>query len=321
MKAVDLFSGGGGLSLGLQQAGMTIVGAFENWLPARRIYAQNFSHPVYDIDLSDIEKAVPAIQALAPDLIAGGPPCQDFSSAGKRDETLGRAYLTVCYAHIIDQVAPTWFLMENVARAAGSDAFQQAKKTLSRTYGLTEQIIDASLCGVPQKRKRLFLIGKKGEKDHFLSPSLLSGLAARSLTVKEALGDTIRTPFYYRHARSYARRAIFSIDEASPTIRGVNRPIPPGYTIHQGDATRDLSHVRALTSHERALIQTFPPTFQWQGVNKSVLEQIIGNAVPVKLAQYVGERVITYDAASLSPLLPTDDQTRSTKKYAHSSHP
>lgn len=298
MKAVDLFAGGGGLSLGLMEAGMTMVGAFENWPPAIDTYRQNFKHAVYNIDLADIVKATTCIAALSPDLIAGGPPCQDFSSAGKRNENLGRAYLTVCYAKIVRAVSPRWFLMENVPRATKSNAFQEAKKLLSEMYGLTQVIINASRCGVPQKRKRLFLIGKQGEKDDFLSASILSSLSSKNLTVQEALGHMIGTFYYYRHARSYARRAIFGINESSPTIRGVNRPIPPNYKIHKGDATSDLSKVRPLSSKERALIQTFPASFQWGKVNKSTLEQMIGNAVPVRLAKYVGRKIIAYDQYS-----------------------
>ena len=316
MKAVDLFAGGGGLSLGLMEAGMRMVGAFDNWQPAIDTYKQNFNHTVYDMDLADIHKVATRIATLKPDLIAGGPPCQDFSSAGKRNEGLGRAYLTVCYAKIILEVAPSWFLMENVSQARKSEAFKTAKELLSGMYGLTELVMDASLCGVPQKRKRLFLIGKKGEKDNFLRESILAGLSPKHLTVKEAFGDMIATPYYYRHARSYARRGIFSIDEPSPTIRGVNRPIPPNYKVHQGDATNDLSKVRPLSSQERALIQTFPPSFQWGKLSKSTLEQIIGNAVPVKLAKYIGEKIMTYEKAahflplrSLSDVLPRPERS------------
>ena len=111
-------------------------------------------------------------------------------------------------------------------------------------------------------------------------------------------------------------RAIFSIDEPSPTIRGVNRPIPPNYKVHQGDATNDLSKVRPLSSQERALIQTFPPSFQWGKLSKSTLEQIIGNAVPVKLAKYIGEKIMTYEKAahflplrSLSDVLPRPERS------------
>ena len=295
MRAVDLFSGCGGLSLGLMKAGVDVIGAFENWQPAIEVYERNFKHKVHKIDLANVTKAIEEINLLKPDLIVGGPPCQDFSSAGKRNETLGRADLTISYSQIVAGVKPEWFIMENVDRAVKSQAFVIAKNILSEFYGLTQVILDASLCGVPQKRKRVFLIGKIGEVDGFLEAAILGGVSDKGLTVKKYLGDKIKVEYYYRHARSYARRGIFSVNEPSPTIRGVNRPIPPKYKIHKGDATTDLSTVRPLTTEERALIQTFPPSFKWGiKLNKSTLEQIIGNAVPVKLGQYVGSKVKNY---------------------------
>ncbi len=304
MKAVDLFCGCGGLSLGLTNSGIDVIEAFEYWEPAIKIYEKNFNHQITNLNLSNVVEAINIISKLKPDLIAGGPPCQDFSSAGKRDENLGRADLTICYAKIIEGVKPKWFLMENVERAAKSKAFKQAKEILSENYGLTQIVLDASFCGVPQKRKRLFLIGKLGEKDGFLQTDILSGLSNESLTVKEYFGKNIDTNFYYRHPRSYLRRGIFSVEEPSPTIRGVNRPIPPDYKLHDGDATSDISIVRPLTTEERALIQTFPSSFQWGNLNKSSLEQIIGNAVPVKLAEYVGKKIIHYEKIKInSPVL------------------
>ena len=81
MRVVDLFSGCGGMSLGLGQAGFNVVGAFDNWDPAIAIYRENFKHPIFKADLSN-EEASAAVKRLKPDLIAGGPPCQDYSIAG-----------------------------------------------------------------------------------------------------------------------------------------------------------------------------------------------------------------------------------------------
>ena len=100
------------------------------------------------------------------------------------------------------------------------------------------------------------------------------------MTVTDALGDELDIKFYYRHPRSYARRGIFSIDEPSPIIRGVNRPIPAGYIPHPTDPIKDLTGIRALTSVERSMIQTFPKDFKFIGTKTSI-EQMIGNAVPV----------------------------------------
>ena len=105
--------------------------------------------------------------------------------------------------------------------------------------------------------------------------------------------DTLDFEYYYRHPRNYNRRAIFSIDEPAPTIRGVNRPVPKGYPGHPKDACPISENVRALTTLERSLIQTFPATFKWCG-NKTEMEQMIGNAVPVKLAEYVALKLKQY---------------------------
>ena len=91
--------------------------------------------------------------------------------------------------------------------------------------------------------------------------------------------------YYYRHPRSYKRLGIFSVDEPSPTIRGVNRPKPANYKKHAGDQS-EPNGIRNLSYLERALIQTFPQNFIWDESSVST-EQMIGNAVPVKLANYV----------------------------------
>lgn len=287
-RVVDLFSGGGGLSLGFQKAGFDVVCAIENWKPAIDVYSANFpDHPVLEIDLADTKNAVSTIETFKPNIIIGGPPCQDFSSAGKRDESQGRADLTISFAKIIHQCLPRYFLMENVARAASSKAFKQALDIFKEAgYGVTISTLDASLCGVPQLRKRLFVIGALNIKDDFLKETLLSGLSKTPLTLRQHFGDKLGINHYYRHPRSYARRAVFSIDEPSPTIRGVNRPIPKGYPGHKGDVCPITEETRCLTTQERALIQTFPIDFQFPG-SKTDTEQVIGNAVPVNLSKYV----------------------------------
>ena len=78
MKTVDLFAGSGGLSLGFQNQGFDIVAAFEWWDAAVKCYQENFPHPVYQLDLSDAQEAIKEIRKFNPDIIIGGPPCQDF---------------------------------------------------------------------------------------------------------------------------------------------------------------------------------------------------------------------------------------------------
>jgi len=310
MKLVDLFAGCGGLSLGMEKAGFNAVAAYENWDAAAEIYRQNFNHPMYEVDLADTGKAIKHIKVFSPDIIVGGPPCQDFSSAGKRKKIGSRGNLTLSYAEIVTEIKPKWFVMENVERIGKLEVFKQAKKIFKDAgYGLTQTVLDASLCQVPQKRKRMFLIGCLDSEDGFMEADLSNNLSNKRLSVREYMGKKLDTEFYYRHARSYARRGIFSIDEPSPTVRGVNRPIPPSYTLHPGDAVKDLDKVRPLTTLERARIQTFPASFKWGGYSKTTLEQIIGNAVPVNLGRYVGNCIMEYSKAQHS-------KTKQTSSYA-----
>ena len=120
MKVVDLFAGCGGLSKGFENAGFQLVGAFEFWEVAAKCYRKNFRHPVFSTDLSQISKAVKEISTLKPEVIIGGPPCQDFSHAGKRVEA-DRANLTEAYANIIKEINPKYFLMENVDKEKKSN--------------------------------------------------------------------------------------------------------------------------------------------------------------------------------------------------------
>ncbi|MCF0233793.1 MAG: DNA cytosine methyltransferase [Thermoguttaceae bacterium] len=110
-------------------------------------------------------------------------------------------------------------------------------------------------------------------------------------TLRDYFGDSLGFEHYYRHPRNYNRRGIFSIDEPAPTMRGVNRPFPKGYPGHKSDSCKAFKGIHVLTTHERSLIQTFPENFKWCG-NKTDVEQMIGNAVPVRLAQFVAECVI-----------------------------
>lgn len=294
MRVIDLFCGCGGLSLGFEKAGFDVVAAYDKWEAALHVYNINFNHPAKQLDLTDVNTCVETISALCPNMIIGGPPCQDFSSAGKRDEDNGRGNLTVNYAEIISIIKPPVFVMENVDRIVKTNKLIEAKKIFKEAgYGLSFRILDASYCGVPQKRKRFFMVGVMGEKDGFLDEALEASMSKESMTMRDYFGDSLGIEYYYRHPRSYARRGIFSIDEPSPTVRGVNRPMPDGYEIHSNDPVRSKDGIRPLTTKERSLIQTFPEEFHFEG-SKTDIEQMIGNAVPVNLAKYVATVVASY---------------------------
>ena len=296
IKTVDLFCGCGGMSLGFQNAGFRVMSAFDNWQPAVDTYNSNFTHKAIRADISEAGFHE-QVAALSPDLISGGPPCQDFSIAGKRDAKGSRANMTLIYSQIIARVRPQWFVMENVYNIEKFPVLADALKVFKEAgYGVSKRVIDASYVGVPQMRRRYFVVGRLGVKDGFLDDQLAGGLSGERTSVRDYLGDSLGTKYYYMHPRSYNRRGIFSVDEPSATIRGVNRPMPGNYKKHPADKTSDFRKVRALTSTERALIQSFPGSYMFKGT-KSAIEQMIGNAVPVRLAEYVANVIINYEAS------------------------
>ena len=294
-KAVDLFCGAGGFSAGLISAGIEVVGAFDNWPAAVDVYCRNIGDHAICLDLLDIENAADKVGSHKPDFIVGGPPCQDFSTAGKRIEG-DQANLTIAFANIIARCKPPFLLMENVPQARLSASYNKMRSILNENYEFYEVVLDASQCGVPQLRKRFFSFGwldSAVDKSKFADWIGFS-MTGQRLTVKEYLAEEIDIEYYYRHARNYSRRAIFSVHEPSPTIRGINRPVPPNYKRNHLDSANPDS-VRPLTSWERSRIQTFPAKWDW-GAKKSDrnvdIEQLIGNAVPVKLAEFVGKGVL-----------------------------
>ena len=195
-KFVDLFSGCGGLSLGLSMAGLQGVFAVEkdpmafdtfsgNFLGERDVPVKKFTWPSW------LEKKAWGIDDLLdqhqPNLVemrgtvqvlAGGPPCQGFSFAGRRREEDPRNQLFEKYVSVVDAVRPTILVLENVpgmkvahlgppsedgTRAQSKESFyQKLKKRLSEIgYVAHGKIVDASGFGVPQKRSRLIVIGIK----------------------------------------------------------------------------------------------------------------------------------------------------------------
>lgn len=293
MRVVDLFSGCGGLSQGFKAADYKVVAAFDSWNEAVEIYKQNFSHHAEVRNLTDTKQSVDVVAGWTPDIIVGGPPCQDFSHAGSRTEG-DRANLTLVFAKIVCKVKPAWFVMENVDRAQKSNAYREARKIFKGCgYGLTEVILDASFYGVPQKRKRFFSIAGLYEDDEVLKPFLDALKTKTPMTVRDYLGNKLGIDHYYRHPCNYKRRAVFSIDEPAPTVRGVNRPVAPGYPGHKGDSAPISDALRPLTTYERSLLQTFPDNFILKG-SKTVLEQMVGNAVPVNLAKCVATAIQEY---------------------------
>lgn len=293
MRFIDLFAGAGGMSLGFKRAGFAHVLGVETNGAARRTYAQNIGRCV-GLDIGNVGETIRFLRDEGPiDLIVGGPPCTDFSSVGLRDESRGSADLTAIFALVVESLRPRAFVMENVAESEISDAYKFAVGGLRNVgYLIGAKIVETKLCGVPQQRKRLFTIGiRDGKNGDKFGKLVEHGYAKGAMSIR-AYGELTECTFpetYYVHPRGKDRRGIWSHDAPAATIRGVNRPIPPGYHRHRNDAG-DPMDSRALTPHERALIQTFPPDFLFVGSASDVKQQI-GNAVPPLMAEFVAHRL------------------------------
>lgn len=293
MRVIDLFCGAGGMSLGLLKAGFTLLQAYDAWEPAVETYRYNVGHHVWKHDLKDILGIGSMIASLQPDLICGGPPCQDYSAAGKRQEG-ENASMTKVFAMLVAIARPSWFLMENVQQAANSNAWAEAREILQRAgYGLTEAKLDASYYGVPQSRKRLFFIGRINEREGFLTSSLVAAKAKEQKTLRDLFGVNCPDSIYF-HPRLKNKRGVWKSSEPAPTIRASSlRPIPDAREVPDGTAV--------LTEEQFAQIQGFPAAWKWLGNTKHDRMQLIANAVPAPLAEIIGRVILEREAGESMP--------------------
>jgi DNA (cytosine-5)-methyltransferase 1 len=269
------------------------------------------------VDLSDVNTAVELLRKLKPDVVVSSPPCQDFYNAGNGG-TGERAALTVAFAEIVAAVKPQYFAMENVAPCRTSPEYAEARDIIKAAgYGLSETVLDASLCGVPQSRRRFFCIGVLGDADGVVLPYLVAGLSEKPMTVRDYLGSSFE--YYYTRNRYHHCQSIHSVDVPAPTVtrtgNNLEGTIPAGYTGNTKDPVSVTDpRVHVLTTLERAAIQTFPADYNWGNVPKELQELMIGNAVPPKLAEVVARALLTYDK-SREPIgsLDTDVSTESTR--------
>ena len=130
-SVVDVFSGCGGLSLGFEKAGFDVLCGVDSWECAVETYNANFDHPCVNMDAGDVDAVAEVLSpffegvgGVRPGLV-GGPPCQDFSSAGKRVEGK-RAGLTEKFAEVAGVLHPGFVVMENVPQAVKAGSYQRA---------------------------------------------------------------------------------------------------------------------------------------------------------------------------------------------------
>ncbi|AYV28983.1 Modification methylase AplI [Streptomyces sp. ADI95-16] len=204
--AVDLFSGAGGLSLGLQRAGWTVAAAVDFDERALETHAANFPGMSLHMDLGSPDERDRLEKLLEPakgkiDLVAGGPPCQPFSRAGRskirslvdhhgRDPHDRRKELWSAYLDVVKRLEPRAVLMENVPdMGLGDDFFvvRTIEEQLEELgYATQVRLVDAWRYGVPQHRKRLILLARK-DVDRFEWRQEVE--EKNRTTLRDAIGD------------------------------------------------------------------------------------------------------------------------------------
>ncbi len=195
---VDLFSGAGGLSTGFVQAGFDVAFAMDHWKDAARTY--RFNHPGTVFSEADVRelKGAEILRSTGRrrvDVLIGGPPCQGFSTLGKRDADDPRNELFLQFVRLADELRPSVVLMENVSGLL----IMEGGKVRENLVGALEalgfsvawrQVLSADY-GVPQLRRRAVFVATAPGVEEFVFPPATHGPTAQRpyVTVEEAIGD------------------------------------------------------------------------------------------------------------------------------------
>ncbi|MCY3932196.1 MAG: DNA cytosine methyltransferase [Acidobacteria bacterium] len=177
---VDLFSGCGGLSWGLEKNGFRIISGVDNWDVALRTFQENHrsaqavSADLGTLDCTDLAELL-KLGPRTPDVVVGGPPCQGFSSAGQRRPGDARNTLVGGFARLVAHLSPTVFVFENVegflTAERGSRILELLDPLVGAGYRIHLRKINAANFGVPQHRKRVIAIGALGSDPQYPEPT------------------------------------------------------------------------------------------------------------------------------------------------------
>jgi DNA (cytosine-5)-methyltransferase 1 len=309
--------GMGGFDTGLAALGFETAWAVDIMPEAVKSFKAN--HPKSEVYCKDAH-SIEDFNKLSKENITGivfGPPCQGFSRANvKRSMDDKRNYVYLSTLRAIKQINPEFFIFENVVGLLdmnfddGSSVFEKIKKdyeTVGMGYKVTHQVIDCSTVGVPQaNRLRLIMVGFRKDLNHtYKFDQLTHGIGKLPLvTLKDTiwnLKDVEQTGDYYTGHYDWkflSRNRQKKWNEPSYTVEASARyaKIHPGFGKMKWIGTNQWEieeSCRRLSILESKLIQTFPEDYIVCGSMEKQYEQI-GNAVPPKLASFIGEPILNY---------------------------
>ncbi len=310
---VDLFCGAGGMTQGLAQAGFKPVASVELNPIASATHRKNFPkchHFCGDIAQFQPKKCLNEIGSPEVHLVVGGPPCQGFSVAGKRNPLDERNRLFHEFVRIVSEIKPWYVVMENVP---GILTLQKGnfKKAICEEFkaigysNISIAILESAAYGVPQIRPRaIFIANRFGMYNPYPKAQLLPN---KYKPIESAISDLpAYTPLpeinheWTRHSPEYMGR----IAKVSPGgslyetyLDAFKRQYPglPSMTIKENHGGTHIHPYlnRVISAREMARLQTFPDSFIFEGSMKKAMWQI-GNAVPPRLAECIGYALIPY---------------------------
>lgn len=336
---IDTFSGAGGLSLGLSKAGFDILYSFdidEKSIETQKNNKRYFKHITERLDILELDPHYImkrfGIKKGELTLFAGGPPCQGFSIQRIGKDKDERNNLVFAYMEKMIEFSPKFFLMENVPGITGkrgkdilNHALQFAKEN---GYYIHQKVLNAMDFGVPQRRKRLIIVGEKvlGEsKFQFPTPE------PKFITVRDVISNLPEPPsdgkdhpkiIHHRrdklspvnlerikflkqgqgmeHLPEHLLADCHKVGASKIGHRNVYGrmhwdKVAPTITARFDSFTRGLfghpEQNRSISLREGALLQSFPQDFIFSG-NKVDIARQIGNAVPPQLAHKIGQQII-----------------------------
>ncbi len=325
LSSVSLFSGCLGLDLGFEQAGITAAAFVEkDAICQQTIRLNRPGIPLYDDIFTITGKQLLADLGRAPDVVVGGPPCQSFSTIGKRgalQDTRGLALLE--YIRLVGELQPRCFVMENVRGLLSAKRDDKplmpwiVSKFKRLGYEVIWQLVNAADYGVAQNRLRVIVIGAKDALVMFPLPTT-PGRQQR--TLRAAIGDLVQSPgpcgafgakmqallqkvpaggSWRNLSVQDQNRALGNADRSTGGLTSYyrrlawNRPCPTLLTSPTQRAT-PLCHptvTRPLSVNEYRRIQGFPDDWLLAGSIAQQYKQL-GNAVPVNMAQAIGKAVV-----------------------------
>lgn len=302
MRIISLFSGAGGLDLGLINAGHEIVWANDSDVDCVETYRQNIGEHIALGSIEDVSSTV----IPEAEIVVGGFPCQGFSQANMlrfEDDDRNRLYLE--FLRVVQDKKPLWFLAENVRgilSLAGGRAIAKIKNDFSSAgYRVQTRLFNMADFGVPQTRHRVIIAGTRNDLPELLdyvypTPTHAKNPQGNELPwvsigrALEKIPDPADAPDLVNH--EYSKYKVTNRNFTGHRATDPNKPSPTILARGNGKggvcAIQHPRNHRRMSVREQATIQTFPMDFRFIGSMSSCYRQV-GNAVPVLFGKHLGE--------------------------------